>query len=353
MKINILREKIKEKDIDLFISTKHAKYLSETDAASALIVTENRTVLITTRMDYDRCKEESPINDVRAFAKVEVPTRENEKIQFGGFSEILESIIKEFQPETVGFDRLNEKDIEKIEDISKNQTKEESDLLWNLRMKKTPEEIKKMKKSGEIASAGMRKAEELIGSNLTEKEIATEVEYKMRKEGSEGQAFETIVASGKNSIHPHSKTSDQKVKSDNLTIVDLGAQWKNYCSDMSRTFCPNPSEKQIEIMNLVKKAQEKALGKIKSGIKAKKLDKTARKVFKEKGLEKYYLHSTGHGLGLDIHEPPSISKDSEKILKENMVITIEPGIYLEDVGGCRFEDTVIVKENGFEKVTSL
>lgn len=353
MKIEILRERIREKNIDLFISTKHAKYFSETDAASALIVTENRTVLITTRMGYDRGKEESPINDVRAFSKVEVPTRENKNIQSGGFNEILESIIKEFQPETIGFDRLSEKNLEKIEDISKNQIKEESDLVWDLRMKKTPQEIKKIKKSGKIANAGMKKAQELIGSNLTEKEIATEIEYKMRQKGSEGQAFETIVASGKNSVHPHSKTSDRKVKKENLTIVDLGAQWKNYCSDMSRTFCPKPSEKQSEIMNLVKKAQEKTLEEIKSGIKAKKLDETARKVFKDEGLEKYYLHSTGHGLGLDIHEPPSISKDSEKTLKENMAITIEPGIYLEDVGGCRFEDTVIVKENGFEKITSL
>jgi len=353
MKINLLRKKMKEKEIDLFISTSHAKYLSETNSASALIITENKNILLTTRMEYDLAREESPIKEVRSFAEVKVPTRKNENIQFGKFEDILQNVIQEIKPESVGYDSLNEKSVKKLEETLQNPIKEESELVWNLRMKKTPEEIKHMKKSAEIARKGMKKARELIGSNLTEKEIATEIEYEMRKHGSEGYAFETIVASGNNSIHPHSKPSERKVKSDDLTIVDLGARWKNYCSDMSRTFCPKPSEKQKKIMNLVKKAQKKALEKIEAGKKSKKLDEVARKVFRGEKLEKYYLHSTGHGLGLEIHEPPRISQNSEKTLKENMVITIEPGIYLENTGGCRYEDTVIVKENGFEKITSL
>ncbi|MFP4005526.1 MAG: M24 family metallopeptidase, partial [Candidatus Hadarchaeia archaeon] len=227
-----------------------------------------------------------------------------------------------------------------------------SDLIGDLRKTKTEKEIKRIKKSGQIAKRGMEKAREMSETGNTELEIAAEVEYEMRKIGSEEPAFTTVVAGGKNSRYPHFKASNKELKEGELLVVDLGAKWKNYNSDMTRTFGISPSREQRKLMEVTKRAKKEALKKLEGGTETSEIDKTVRKVFHKEGYEKYYLHSTGHGVGLSIHEPPRISPSSDETLKENMVVTVEPGLYTKKLGGCRFEDTFLVKKNGYENLTS-
>lgn len=352
MKIEKLKEKLSENELDAYIAKQNARYLANTNAAIAIIITEEKTILITNRMDYDRAKKESEIKDVRSFAKTKVPYRKSENLFFGALGEVIGEILKESNPSHIGFDHLENKTQEKIRNICETKVRKKSELVWKLRKRKTPEEIKKLKKSAKIASKGMKKAKNIIGPGVTEIEVAAEVEYEMRKLGSEGTPFDTIVAGGENSLYPHAKSTGREIGEGELVTVDLGARWEGYCSDMTRTFSVNPSSEQEEIVELVKKAQEKALKKVEAGVKAREVDEAARSVFRD-DLSKFYLHGTGHGVGLDIHEPPDLSPDSEDVLEKGMVVTIEPGIYVDEVGGCRFEDTIVIEDEGYEKLTLL
>lgn len=174
----------------------------------------------------------------------------------------------------------------------------------------------------------------------------------MRVKGSEGTAFETIVASGFRSAYPHGLSTAKKIKDGELVVIDIGATYEGYCSDITRTvIAGKSSSKQRRLLNLVFKAQEEAFQRIHSGVDAKGIDAYARKIFTDNKYEKYFFHGLGHGVGLDIHESPTLSPSSTDILEEGNVITDEPGIYIEGFGGVRIEDMVLVKKNNGERLT--
>jgi Xaa-Pro aminopeptidase len=174
----------------------------------------------------------------------------------------------------------------------------------------------------------------------------------MRKYGSYGTAFETILSSGPTSAFPHGGCTERKIRKGDLTVVDIGAVYKNYRSDMTRTFVAgHPSEKQKKIHAIVKEAQDKAFAAIKSGAKAHKVDAAGRHAIEKAGYGEFFVHGLGHGVGLDIHEPPTLNSTSKEKLKAGNVVTDEPGIYLVGYGGVRIEDTVLVTEDGAEKLT--
>ena len=220
-----------------------------------------------------------------------------------------------------------------------------------MRSIKTSEEIARIKKACKIGEIGLKRAEESIEPGKTEREVTAEIEYEMRKEGSDGTPFKTIVASGKNSRFPHTQPGEKEIEEGESVVVDLGASWKSYNSDMTRTFLVSPTPEQKELFRIAKRAHEAGMEKVRAGIDAVEVDEAAREVFRKHDYEEFYLHGIGHGVGLDIHEPPTLSPSSEDELKENMVITIEPGIYFEETGGYRVEDMLIVKENGYELLT--
>jgi Xaa-Pro dipeptidase len=174
----------------------------------------------------------------------------------------------------------------------------------------------------------------------------------MRKRGSYGTAFETIVASGPCSAFPHGGCSNREIREGDLVIVDLGATYKFYRSDMTRTLAAGkPSEKQKKLYQIVKTAQEKAFEIMKPNVKAKDVDAVARKIIEDAGYGEYFVHGIGHGVGLEVHEPPTLSPDSTETLAVGNVVTDEPGIYLVGYGGVRIEDTVLVQKNEAEKLT--
>lgn len=229
-----------------------------------------------------------------------------------------------------------------------------SQLLWDLRKVKDASEIAAMRKAAQFADVAAKTAREVIKPGIREYEVAAEVEYAMRKQGSEGPpwTFDTIVASGPRSAFSHGGCTDKKIKRGELVQFDVGARCQNYSSDLTRTFLiGKPTPKQEKIYEIVKEAQEKAFQKIRQGASAKSVDATARAYIKKKGFGENFPHGLGHGVGLAIHEPPTLNSASKDILKAGNVVTDEPGIYIIGYGGIRIEDTVLVKKDGAERLT--
>jgi Xaa-Pro dipeptidase len=226
-------------------------------------------------------------------------------------------------------------------------------FVRELRKVKDEEEIELMRKAGELTSEGMRVAYETVAAGVREYEVAAEIEYAMRKRGSSGVAFETIVASGACSAYPHGGCSDRKIRDGALVVVDVGATYRFYHSDMTRTLVAGkPTEKQKKLYQIVKTAQETAFEAVKPNVKAKDVDAAARKTIEDASYGEYFVHSLGHGVGLEVHEPPTLSPESKEVLAAGNVVTVEPGIYLVGYGGVRIEDTVLVQKNGAEKLTN-
>jgi Xaa-Pro aminopeptidase len=218
---------------------------------------------------------------------------------------------------------------------------------------KTPEEVELIRKACKLADIGVNTAYETIQPGISEIEVAAEVEYAMRKAGSAGTAFDTIIASGANSAFPHGTFESRNIENGDLVVVDLGAIVKGYRSDITRTITAGKvSSKQQEIYGTVKAAQELAFKAVKAGVKAADVDATARAIIGRAGFGECFVHNLGHGVGLDIHEAPTLSPDSKDILEGGNVVTVEPGIYIVAFGGIRIEDTVLVNQFGAEKLTS-
>ncbi|MDO5826044.1 MAG: aminopeptidase P family protein [Methanosphaera sp.] len=212
-----------------------------------------------------------------------------------------------------------------------------SAIIEDLRKTKTKDEITKIKNSIAIAENAIGE----IDFTSTEKYAAATLEFDMTINGSIKPAFDTIVASGKRSSSPHSVTSMNRVETP--IVVDWGAKYDHYCSDITRTFIDG--ERQEEIWDIVLEAQTAAIRTISPGVEISDVDKAARDVITDYGYGDYFIHSTGHGFGLDIHESPNVSMKAKGVLEENMVITAEPGIYIPGEFGVRIEDDILVKKN--------
>jgi len=262
--------------------------------------------------------------------------------------------IRDLKLAKLGFDKVDFQAYQKfskgLEAMAKLETK--SDLVWSLRRIKDDDELEEMRKAADLTVKGMQTACDTIKAGLREYEVGAEIEYAMRSQGSYGVAFDTSVASGPCSAYPHGGCGERKLQTRDIVVVDIGAKYKNYCADMTRTFVVGkPSAKQEKIHNLVKEAQEKAFQKIKEGAKAKDVDAVARNVMEKAGCSEYFVHGLGHGIGLEVHEQPVLNSASEDVLKAGNVVTDEPGIYLVGFGGVRIEDTVLVKKSKAERLT--
>ncbi|NJE00064.1 aminopeptidase P family protein [Thermococcus sp. LS1] len=224
-------------------------------------------------------------------------------------------------------------------------------LMRELRMRKDAEEIRLMEKAAKIVDEVF---EEIIGMDLIgmrEKDLSLKIELLIR-ERSDGVSFEPIVASGENGANPHHAPDERKLREGDLVILDYGARWEGYCSDITRTIAlGKPDEKLLEIYEVVKNAQESAFQTVREGIKAKEVDKAARDYIAKAGYGEYFTHRTGHGLGLDVHEEPYIGPDGEVTLENGMTFTIEPGIYVPGLGGVRIEDDVVVEGGKGRRLT--
>jgi Xaa-Pro dipeptidase len=221
-----------------------------------------------------------------------------------------------------------------------------------LRVVKDKQEIELMRKAAELTSTGMSVAYDAVKAGECEFEVAAEIEYAMRKHGAGPTAFETIVASGACSAFPHGGCSGREIREGDLVVVDIGATFEYYCSDMTRTLVAGkPTEKQQKICDTVKIAQDAAFKAMKPNVPVADLDAAARKVISDAGFGEFFVHRLGHGVGLEVHEPPSMGASSKAKLAVGYVVTDEPGIYIPGYGGVRIEDTVLVTGKGAERLT--
>lgn len=226
------------------------------------------------------------------------------------------------------------------------------EFIEKMREIKDEEEITCIRQACRIAHDAFVYAQQITRPGLTERELVRELEYFMKKQGADKSSFEIIVAGGKNSAYPHHFTSDYIFQNDDLVLIDLGCFYKRYASDLTRVIYLGKIEKispqLVKIAKIVEKANQKATEEIRTGVAINKIDKSARQIIAEAGFKDNFTHNTGHGVGLEIHEQPYITPKNKTILRTGMVITVEPGIYLPNIGGVRIEDTVLVKENGAE-----
>ncbi|MDE7394705.1 MAG: Xaa-Pro peptidase family protein, partial [Clostridiales bacterium] len=214
-----------------------------------------------------------------------------------------------------------------------------ADEIAVVRAVKTEDEIRKIIASQRIAEKALSKVVPLIKPGVTEREISAELTFEMIRLGADTLAFENIVSFGENSADPHHHPSDKKLDKNELILIDFGARKDGYCSDMTRTFTiGNPPEELKLIHNIVLEAQSYALKHIKAGMTGKEADSLAREYIKANGYDKEFGHSLGHGVGVEIHEEPRLSLSCDTVLELNMVVTVEPGIYIDGLGGVRIED---------------
>jgi len=225
-------------------------------------------------------------------------------------------------------------------------------LTADLRIIKSKEEIKNIKTACEIVADIFDKVKTQIEPGMTETEIYFKIEEEFSKSRTSA-SFKTIVASGHHSSNPHHASGNRKILRNDIVLIDMGCVYKGYCSDLTRiVFLGKISDNSEKMWSLVKQAHDISLAAVKAGIKCSAVDSAARDVITKAGFGDKFIHGTGHGVGLNIHEFPSVSQNSKEILQENMIITIEPGVYFPGKFGIRLEDTVLVTKKGCKVLTN-
>lgn len=225
-------------------------------------------------------------------------------------------------------------------------------LVSEQRRIKYPEEIELLKQAAAITDNAFAHIKTVIRPNITEQDISAEIEFFMRKAGATGTSFDIIVASGERSAMPHGTAGERVIQNGDFIVLDFGCVYKGYCSDITRTVAVGSvSDKQRQVYNIVHYTQLKALNAVKPGAVARDVDDLARRTLKGFDYDRYFGHSLGHGVGVEIHEFPTLSSKNDMGLQEGMVLTIEPGVYIPGEFGVRIEDTVMVTEDGYQVLT--
>ena len=218
---------------------------------------------------------------------------------------------------------------------------------------KDADELAAMREAAAIACSSWQEILPLVKPGVLEIELAAEVEFRMRRKGASGPSFDTIIASGPRSALPHAHPSRRAIAKNELVVFDLGAILRGYSSDLTRTVFVGRANAEIRRWySAVLQAQGAARDALRPGITAHKVDAAAREVLREGGLDKHFIHSTGHGLGLEVHELPRLGRGEKTLLRAGMVVTVEPGVYIEGAGGIRIEDDALVTQSGAEFITS-
>ncbi|MFQ6065668.1 MAG: M24 family metallopeptidase [bacterium] len=308
-----------------------------------LVPREGNPVFLAPELYGEQIKQKSPFRDVRIWKDSHDPT------------DLLQRTVVDFGPAdarvlvddgmwAVFFLMLREV-------LPKASFSLASWIMAPLRMQKTSHEIRCLEKAGAVADEAF---EEVIRSRLcgmTELTLATALEEAMKKRGAEKIGFETLVASGPNSALPHHRAGQRRIEPGDVIILDYGCRIGGYCSDITRTIVCREASKEIQaIYEIVERAQEKAVRAVKVGVSAEEVDRAARQEIAKAGYDERFIHRTGHGIGLDVHEEPYITQGNHLDLQEGMTFSVEPGIYLPGRFGIRIEDIVVVTQTGVQRM---
>jgi len=346
MKLEILRKKLAEQQVDaiLITNTYNRKYITGfTGSTGAALVSQSDALFLTDFRYIDQATSQCvgyEIIDV-ASTKGDYPALIQEKAKALGIKKLA------FEQDEMTF-ATHKKYAEKFE----GELVPTSGLVEDLRKFKTAEEIAILQTAADIADAAFNHILGFIKPGLSEMEVANELEFFMRKAGATSSSFGMIVASGWRSALPHGVATDKVIEKGDMLTLDFGAYYNYYASDMTRTIAVgDPGEKLKEIYDIVLEAQLNVNEKLRPGITCKEADALARDIITAKGYGKYFGHGLGHGVGLEVHEAPTLSFKSEEKLAAGMVVTNEPGIYIPDLGGVRIEDDLVLTEDGNYSLT--
>ena len=338
--------RLREKKLHVLIvsSPANVRYLSGfTGSNGVLLLAEDAAVLYT-----------DPRYEIQAAQESDCKVRVVRGA--GGLLPALMQTVKRKRWKHIGFEKAHLKygDYEALKEHLRLGASLEpaSGIVEQERMVKSDEEIQRIRRSVETNSKAFDGAVNRVRAGMTERDLAAELEYQMRRLGAEHAAFETIVAAGERSALPHARPGNHAIAANQMLLIDMGATQDGYTSDMTRMlFVGTPPPRAQRLYDAVLEAQLAAIGAVRDGIVASSVDRSARQALRSRGLDKAFVHSTGHGLGLEIHEPPRLGKRDKTRLRAGMVVTIEPGAYLEGFGGVRIEDTVLVTGEGCEVLT--
>lgn len=327
-------------DALVILSDYNRRYLSDfTGTSGALLITRNYQKLITDFRYIDQATKQAN--------HFEIIKRS------GGLIEELISLINHDHLKQVGFEgHLVSYDTFQLLNQSNANFISIGETIEDLRQIKTTDEIDKIKIAAKIVDDTYNYILKTAKAGMTEKELKAKLESKMLELGADGPSFDTIVASGHRGALPHGVASDKVIEKGDMITLDFGAYYQGYCSDITRTFAiGEPDAKMREIYDIVLKSQIKAINEIKPGMSVSEADALSRGYIESNGYGAEFGHSLGHGIGLDIHEGPLLSKNAKGTIQVNNCVTIEPGIYVEGLGGVRIEDDILITENGCEVFT--
>ncbi|WP_062198522.1 M24 family metallopeptidase [Massilibacterium senegalense] len=343
-RLQALRKEMDKKGIDALLITgiENRRYVTGfTGSSGVAFVTDKHALLIT---DFRYIEQ----------ATVQAPSFEIVK-HTGPMTEEVAKQVQRLAVKKVAFERdhMTYALYEMYQKVLPAELVPVHGLVENLRLIKDSEEIKIIKEAAKIADASFHHILTFIRPGIKEIDIATELEYVMRKQGASSSSFDTIVASGVRSSLPHGVASHKIIEHGDIITLDFGAYYQGYCSDITRTIAVGSVDSKLqEIYHIVLEAQIKGIQGIKPGITGKEADAITRDYITSKGYGENFGHSTGHGIGLEIHEGPALSVRSDIILQPGMVVTCEPGIYVEGFGGVRIEDDLLITEQGNEVLTT-
>jgi Xaa-Pro aminopeptidase len=341
-KIQKVRNQLIELGIDGFVlgSPSNRRYLTNfTGTAGIILISESEAKLLVDSRYFEQATKQATNYDVVLFE------RSNEE---------LAEQVQKMGIKKLGFeqDHLTHGEFLIFKNILNVELIPTSGVVEKFREIKTEEEISKLKTAANIADKAFDHIIKFIQPGVTEKDVANELEFVMRKEGADSSGSSIIVASGYRSALPHGVASEKRIGQGEMVTMDFGALYQGYRSDMTRTVAVgDPGDKLKEIYQIVLEALNRGVSGIKPGISTKEVDAFARDYINSKGYGEYYGHGGGHGIGLDIHENPFFSPKGNSFVEAGMVVTIEPGIYLPQIGGVRIEDDVLITENGHEVLT--
>ncbi len=342
-RISRIRSKLAHLEIEalLFFDMKNIRYLTGFSGSDGtLIVGKNKSILIVDGRYVTQSKREVKKAEILEY---------NDKIE-GSVREVISSGLHKvgFESGAINFDSYISLS-DRLVDVELRPISEE---ISSIRAVKDKNEIESIKKAAEISSRALISTLDLVRPGVRERDVALELEYRMRGDGAEKVSFETIVASGENTALPHATPGYRKFEQGDFVVIDYGAVYDGYHSDETYTFViGSVTDRQKEIYGIVKDAHDKAVDSVRAGVSCREIDRIARSHIENAGLGKYFSHGTGHGVGLDVHEAPRLFTKSEGYLEKGMVVTIEPGVYIPSQWGVRIEDMVLVKENGCEVLT--
>jgi Xaa-Pro aminopeptidase len=356
-RIATLRKTLNEQSLDAFLVSTHENrlYLSGFDAedssfnesSGTLIITEKKLILATDSRFELQGKNQAPLFETLCYK--------------GGLDQEFINLASLCNAKKIGFEssRLSVDDhtklLKKISDAGSDiQLVPTSGIVEKQRCIKDAEEISRMKAALVIAEQAYKNVISLPLAGMTEKEIAWELEKEMRIRGAQSLSFPSIIASGKNSALPHAVPENRIVKKGEPLLIDWGAMLDSYCSDTTRTIVIGSPDKTFEkLYSVLQEASQKAIEHIKAGASTKAIDNKARSIIDNHGFKDKFGHGLGHGVGLEVHEPPRLSPVADTLLEAGMVVTVEPGIYLPEWGGIRLENMVLVHEDGAEILNRL